>query len=289
MVPVLVRIPDWVPVLGEQPITSFGAMLLVAFLAGGALFVRRLREHRPGTVGWDLVVTAAVAGLVGAKLLHLAVHGLLGLPSGGLGRGGLDWFGGLAAGFAAVLWHARRQGFEPGLVAGAAAAPLALGYAIGRVGSFLVGADYGLPTSLPWGVAFPAGVPPTTPANLAAEFGVGVPPGARAGDFARVHPTQIYEAVLSLGVFAIVRGYGVRRGPGRGTRWNGPRAGGWPVFGLYLLLGGAARVAVELVRVKRDQLAGPFTVDLLLALAAIGIGAALWRGRERGVQPSEAG
>lgn len=283
MAPVLFRIPDWVPGLGDQAITSFGAMLLLAFLVAGGLFVRRLREHQPGTVGWDLVVTAAVAGLVGAKLLHLVVHGLLGLPSGGLGRGGLNWFGGLGAGAAAVLWHARRQRLDTRIVAAAAAAPLALGYAIGRVGSFLVGADYGLPTSLPWGIAFPAGVPPTTPANLMAEFGVGVPAAARAGDFARVHPTQLYEAVLSLGVYGILR----RRGSSRG-RWNGSRTGGWSLFGLYLALGGTARAVVELVRVKRDQLAGPLTVDLLLALAVVGVGAVLWRGRDRSAESSEA-
>jgi phosphatidylglycerol:prolipoprotein diacylglycerol transferase len=56
----------------------------------------------------------------------------------------------------------------------AAAAPgLAAGHAIGRIGCFLVGDDYGRPTDLPWAVAFPEGLPPTE-----------LP----------VHPTQLYEA-----------------------------------------------------------------------------------------------
>lgn len=279
MLPVLFRIPDWIPGLGGQAITSFGTLLLIAFLAAGALFVRRLQDVDPGAAGWDLVVTAAVAGLVGAKLAHLGVHGVLGAPSGGLGRAGLDWFGGLALGAAAVLWQARRQGVELGAVAGAAAAPLALGYAIGRVGSFLVGADYGVPTSLPWGVSFPAGAPPTTPANLVGEFGASVPPGARSGDFVRVHPTQLYEAGLSLGVFAALERL-------RGSR-NGFRVGGWRLFGLYLALAGGARAAVEMLRLKRDQVAGPITVDLLLALLAIAVGVVLRSGRERKAHRSE--
>lgn len=282
MLPILFRIPEWVPIVGDEAITSFGALLLMAFLLGGTLFVRRLRGHRPDAVGWDLVVTGAVAGIVGAKLLHLAVHGLLGLPSGGFGRGGLDWFGGLAAGAAAVLWHARSQGFATGAILGAAAAPLALGYAIGRIGSFLVGADYGLPTTLPWGVSFPAGAPPTTPANLMAEFGVTVPAGARTGtlgDFVRVHPTQLYEAALSLGIFGILLRAESRR---NGSRVSGPR-----IFGLYLVLGGVARALVELVRVKPDRLFGPVTLDLILALAAIAVGVALRTHREHNVQPSE--
>jgi phosphatidylglycerol:prolipoprotein diacylglycerol transferase len=56
----------------------------------------------------------------------------------------------------------------------AAATPaLAVGHAIGRIGCFLVGDDYGRPTNLPWRIAFPEGLPPTA-----------VP----------VHPTQLYEA-----------------------------------------------------------------------------------------------
>lgn len=276
MIPVLFRVPDWIPLVGEQAITSFGSLLLVAFLVAGWLFVRRLRLHQPDAVGWNLVVTGVVAGLLGAKLLHLVVHTVLGLPGGALGRGGLDWFGGLAAGVAAVLWHARRQGLRPAVVVGAAAAPLALGYAVGRIGSFLVGAEYGHPTALPWGVAFPAGVPPTTPANLMAEFGVGVPSGARTGtlgDLVRVHPTQLYEAALSLMVFVVLRREEARR--------NESRMAGWRLFGLFLLLGGASRSLVELIRVNRDVLAGPITVDFLLALAVVAVGAALWLRAQR--------
>lgn len=278
MAPVLVRIPDWIPILGGQAITSFGTLLLAAFLLAGMLFVRRLRRSRSDLTGWDLVVTGAVAGLLGAKLLHLAVHGALGLPSG-FGRGGLSWLGGLAAGVPAVVWHARRQGVPGGAVAGAAAPPLALGYAIGRIGSFLVGADYGVPTTAPWGMAFRTGTPPTTPANLLREFGATVPAGSRVGDYVRVHPTQLYEAALSIGVFGILLWVERRR--------TGSRVEAWPLFGLYLILGGVARGAVELVRAKRDQLAGPLTADLLLVLAMVGVGAVLWRGREQKAQPSK--
>lgn len=274
MIPVLVRIPEWIPLVGGQAITSFGALLLVAFLAGGKLFADGVRADDREARGWDLVVTAAVAGLLGAKLGHLAMNGLLGLPTG-FGRAGLDWFGGLAFGGAALLWHARVQGLDPGRVAAAAAAPVALGYAIGRVGSFLVGSEYGVPTALPWGVAFPAGHPPTTPANLLAMFGLETPAGAIRGDFARVHPTQLYEAALSLGVFAAVR---------RARRpWNGARTAGWWIAGLFLILHGAARGLVEPVRAKADRLAGPVTADLVLAagVVVVGVGLLLWHGANR--------
>ena len=279
MLPVLIRVPDWIPLVGGEPVTSFGALLLIAFLVAGGLFVRKLRQRYPDAAGWDLVVTAAVAGLVGAKLMHLGVHTVLGQPSS-LGRAGLDWLGGLAIASLAVLWHARREGLDTGAVAGAAAAPLALGYAIGRLGSFLVGADYGVPTGLPWGIAFPAGAPPTTPSNLAAEFGAVVPAQSLAGDFVRVHPTQLYEAALSLGVYGVLER----------LRWgrNESSMPGWRLFGTYLVLSGVVRAAVELLRVKRDQLVGPITVDLLLALGAAAVGVALWNRKSKAYRGEEA-
>lgn len=278
MIPVLFRIPEWIPLLGGQAVTSFGVLLLVAFLTAGRLFVDALRADDPAIRGWDLVVTAAIAGLIGAKAMHLVVNGLLGLPTG-FGRAGLDWFGGLIVGAGAILWQARTQGVDPARVAGAAAAPVALGYAVGRVGSFLVGSEYGVPTTLPWGMAFPAGHPPTTPSNLLAVFGVEVPPGALRGDFVRVHPTQLYEAVLSLGIFI-----GVRRAH---RARNESRIGGWWISGLFLILHGTARGLVEPLRAKADRIAGPVSVDVLLAAVVVAAGAGLmvWCSAKRGRDP----
>ena len=60
---------------------------------------------------------------------------------------------------------------------------LALGYAIGRVGCQLSGdGDYGEPTDLPWGMAYPDGTVPTTE---------------------EVHPTPVYETV-AMGLVALV-------------------------------------------------------------------------------------
>jgi phosphatidylglycerol:prolipoprotein diacylglycerol transferase len=62
-----------------------------------------------------------------------------------------------------VAGLAALRGYGVPLVRGLAAASpgLALGHAIGRVGCFLVGDDYGRPSTLPWAVAFPKGLPPT--------------------------------------------------------------------------------------------------------------------------------
>lgn len=268
MRPVLFRFPDWIPVLGEQPVTSFGVMLLVAVLAAGALFVRRLGPRAAPATGWGLVVVAALGALIGAKLLHLGVHAALGIPGAGIGRTGLNWFGALAGGAVALFWQAHRRGVPASAVAAAAAAPLLLGYAIGRVGTFLAGTDYGVPTALPWGMTFPAGAPPSTPSNLWAIYGVETAPGALAGDFARVHPTQLYSAGLALA------GLGALERLRRAHRSAWPVGGGWRLFGWALILNGATRVLVEPLRVKQDHLVGLVTADLALALVltALGVG-----------------
>jgi phosphatidylglycerol:prolipoprotein diacylglycerol transferase len=97
---------------------------------------------------------------------------------------------------------------------------------IGRIGCFLVGDDYGRPTDLPWGVAFPEGLPPTTTS---------------------VHPTQLYEAV-GLGVL--------------GWLLLGWRRSGVPdaiVLGRYLIGAGALRFVIEFVRVN-ERVVGVFSI-----------------------------
>src|SRR3989475_8425714 len=81
------------------------------------------------------------------------------------------------------------------------AAPLAVGYALGRVGCFLVNDDYGIPSTLPWAMKFPEGLPPTTVANLR-QLHVAFPADADPLQLLAVHPTQIYETTLMLLAFA---------------------------------------------------------------------------------------
>ena len=163
MYPVLFRI-------GGFEITSFGVMVALAALIGLWIFRRELAVSGLPDGAADGALMGVMGGLAGAKLLWVAEHaGEEPFTSLLLSRGGLSWFGGLAGGVitALVFFVVRRY---PLVDTVAAATPaLCIGHAIGRIGCFLVGDDYGHPTNLPWGVAFPQGLPPTT---------------------ARVHPTR---------------------------------------------------------------------------------------------------
>jgi phosphatidylglycerol:prolipoprotein diacylglycerol transferase len=156
-------------------------------------------------------------------------------------RGGMSWYGGFAGGVLAGLFVMQRRKLSKLAVLAAAAPALAVGHAIGRIGCFLVGDDYGWPTDLPWGVAFPQGLPPTD-----------VP----------VHPTQLYEAAGLAAIAAILL---------RLRRAGRPDG---VVLGRYLMLAGALRFAIEFVRVHEPVL-GPLAVAHLASLAAIAAGALL--------------
>ncbi len=181
MLPVLFKI-------GPLEIGSFGVMMVLGFLVPTLLLKKEFqRMGYPGEWALELVTWAAIGGIVGARLYFVLEHldALAADPLGMLlGRGGLSWFGGFLLGTAAVVYRMRRLNMPVLPVLDRVAPLLLLGYAIGRIGCLLAGdGDYGPPTDLPWGMAFPNGVVPTD-----------VP----------VHPTPLYETLMAGGLFGLL-------------------------------------------------------------------------------------
>ncbi len=255
-------------------ITGFGIMMMVAFLvAGWAMQLELRRRGLNPEFSADVVVAGVVGGILGARLWYIALNG------GPLfSRGGLVWYGGFVGGFAAVVgtswWKKVPIRFTFELTAPA----LALGHALGRVGCFLVQDDYGVPTTLPWGMRFPEGQPPTTVAALT-RWGVEVPDGLSPGEVLAVHPTQLYEVAALLAMFWLL--WRLRR--------HG-HAAGW-LFGVYLVLVGIERFLVEFVRAKDDRLLGIFTLAQVTSIALFVLGVCLmqWLKRPDGFVPRPEG
>ena len=138
---------------------------------------------------------------------------------------------------------------------------IAAAYAVGRSGCWAVGDDYGRPWDGPWAVAFPHGAPPSTAANLTQLFGITLPPNVLPGTVMTVHPTQIYEVLLALGMFFIL--------------WRNrdhKHAEGW-LFGFYCILAGTERFIIEFFRAKDDRFFGPFTTAQVIAIGFVVVGA----------------
>lgn len=235
MFPVLFR-------LGSFEITSFGVMVAL----GAALGILLLRRELRGTAidvakATDVALVGVLGGLAGAKLLYVFEHWAEPLSETLLSRGGMSWFGGLTGGLLAGLAMIAVQRVPLMPLLAAAAPAMMLGQGIGRIGCFLVGDDYGRATSLPWGVAFPQGLPPTTD---------------------RVHPTQLYEAAILFPLTAVLllmrrRGMSDRR-----------------VFGWYLVMAGAVRFLIELLRVNVVVALG-LTMAQIFSIAAVVLGLVL--------------
>ncbi|HWO88758.1 MAG TPA: prolipoprotein diacylglyceryl transferase [Gemmatimonadales bacterium] len=248
---------------GSFAITGFGLMMMAAFLTAGWVLARaREADGEDPALAWDCVVAAVIGGLLGAKLYYAV---LTGRADALFSRGGLVWYGGLLGGSLAVLgllWW-RRVGVRA--MADQVAPALMAGYALGRVGCFLVGDDYGLPTSLPWGMKFPQGSPPTTVRSLQSAFGIAPPEGASPDTIVAVHPTQLYEVTAALVLFALLWRWRKRFGPqGR-------------LAAVALVALGTERLLVELLRAKDDRFLGPFTLAQAISAMAIVAGVVMFR------------
>ncbi|MFK7895082.1 MAG: prolipoprotein diacylglyceryl transferase [Myxococcota bacterium] len=208
MYPELFRIPfiDW-------PISSFGAAMAIAFLVGYWIAMPRMREEGLDPEdGANMLIWIMFGGVLGAKLYYATdfwIRGETEFWAALLSRAGMVFYGGFIGGFLGGFAGCKIYKISPLPFANAAAISLAVGQAIGRVGCFLVGDDYGRATDLPWGVAFPIGLPP-----------VHYP----------VHPTMLYETVwLSLAAIYLWK----RRLTSRS------------LFGEYLILNGVGRTVIE--------------------------------------------
>lgn len=281
MYPVLFRLPEWLPFLGGEPITSFGFMMLAAFLT--ATFLQRSEMEREGldpAYAWDILFMAVLGGLLGAKLYYVLLHldWTLRDPAGMIfSRGGMVWYGGFLGGTALVIWQIRKLGLPLAKMADLTAPALALAYAVGRGGCLLVGDDYGRPTDSWVGMTFPRGTPPTRVDAMEQTFGIQVDPALvqEYGQVVPVHPTQIYEIVLSMLIFVGL--WRMRRHPHRA---------GW-LFMLWMALAGLERFLVEIVRVKDDRFFGPLSLAQLISLGLVAVGTwgvvRLWERRDDAV------
>lgn len=247
--------------IGSFEITGFGIMMMLAFLVAGWIGGLELRRHRFNeNYAGDIVVAAVIGGIIGAKLWYVV---LTRDPSALLSRGGLVWYGGFLGGVLAVLLNGWRLGVPARWTMQLTGPALAAAYAVGRIGCLVVGDDYGGPSSLPWAMKFPEGLPPSTVANLQ-RFGVRVPEGLDPSTVLAVHPTQVYETLLMTLAFAFL--WSIRRRSG-GTGW---------LFGVYLMLAGAERFLVEFLRAKDDRFLGPFTVAQVTSILVVAAGALVY-------------
>ncbi len=244
-------------------INSYGFMLMMAFYSCYYFLNKDLKEMGyDSKLAADIVFAAAVGGILGSKIYYLIenLDRVIADPTGMIFSGaGLVFLGGLMGGTLGVTWVLKKNKLQWFKFADVVAPLLMLGYAIGRVGCLLVGDDYGKPTHLPWGISFPDGLPPSTYRVFQTYYPwinlEGFDPGVLT-----VHPTQIYETILGLGIFYFL--YQKRK--------TVTVAGS--LFFTYLIFAGSERFIIEFFRVNTKYLFG-LSGSQLISICMIGIGA----------------
>ncbi len=232
-------------------ISSFGLMVAAAFLVGGWITSVRMGEEGLEPDSTTLLYYVIFGGILGSKL-YFAIDVSLrtGAPITSLlmSRSGITWYGGLIGATLAASLGCRIHDIPLKIFANSVAVGGAVGQAIGRVGCFLVGDDYGRVTDVPWAVSFPRGAPPTE---------------------APVHPTQLYEIAWLLPVAWLL--------------WKRRRRSPF-LFGEYIALNGLGRVFIENWRVNPPVALGltePQWIGIALIVLGMGGWVAFRRAAER--------
>jgi phosphatidylglycerol---prolipoprotein diacylglyceryl transferase len=232
-------------------IGTFGLLLWLAAVCACWVLHRNFLRSEIDADAIGVVAIVTVLGIIGAKLWHVADT-----PGEHIfEREGFAWFGGLVFGILALLWQGRATKIGAIRMLDLAAPAAAVGYGMGRLGCLISGdGDYGIPTSLPWGMSFPNGLVPTTQ---------------------RVHPTPIYELIAGLLI-----GYYLWR---RGAK---PRPLG-QITGEYLVLSGIARFLVEFIRINPKVYWGMSNAQLAslgsIVAGVVFIVVARWHGERKQV------
>ncbi len=228
---------------------SYGLLLAIAFLVGIQLFLKRgvdreLPEDKLSTLSLLLLVLS----IVGGRGLYVLTHwGDYAHDMGGVFRiweGGLMLYGGYFLAIAGGILYLRRAGLNVWRVGDAAAPSMALGIGLGRLGCFLNGCCFGLPTHLPWAIRFPPG-----------SYSNFVFPGTP------LHPSQLYLAAAGVSLFVVLLALDRRR-----------RFDGW-LFWTYIALDASLRFVIDFTRYY-DQTSylgriGPFPFNVNQVFSAI--------------------
>jgi phosphatidylglycerol:prolipoprotein diacylglycerol transferase len=214
--------------LGPIKLYSFGLMMAVAFMAANYYFVQELKRRKlDESLAWSITIRALIGGVAGSKLFSILENwsdfardplGTIFSPAG------LTFYGGFIVALVVIFFYLKKQKFPFFKFADMIIPTVLLAYGIGRIGCHLAGdGDYGLPSRLPWAMAYPQGtakVTSTLPEYFERDsvaraewhydslrvIQTGVDQLGhritRLDESVTVHPTPVYEALFCIFAFA---------------------------------------------------------------------------------------
>jgi len=270
----------------------WGTVLVIAILAYSYYLDKKqqLAEPKVETIKSDasiymgtITTIALISGFFGAKVFHILENfnhfSVSYVVDNLFSTGGWTYYGGLICGAAGVLIFCHRKGLNVLSVLDSGAAPMMLAYGLGRFGCHFSGdGDWGIanpapkPFALPdwfWSYSYPnnvLGMEGYSHEGMKQIEGM-------TGNFSYelidpVWPTPIYEALMAIGLFAIIWFVLRKRVFKRGN-----------LFAFYMLFAGIERFAIEFIREHGDSVYKAFGIVFsqaqMISLVLI-LGAILW-------------
>jgi phosphatidylglycerol:prolipoprotein diacylglycerol transferase len=235
----------WDAKVGPLPVRWFGILVVAGFLL--ATKAASLRNKRLGLMAgdetFDLCFSLLLWGIVGARAVHVFQHSeqyrakIFDMIA--IWDGGLVWYGGAVAATLYCWYRLAKEGRDVWSVSDSVALGLPLGQAVGRLGCFLAGCDYGSVVeggrdSVPWAVQFPPEDPHSlVPEEMREDF---------SGNPVYLHPTQLYLLAFDLALFGLLW-------------WIDRRAGGFrgKLVATYLVVYAVGRGTIEHWRGDEDR------------------------------------
>jgi len=237
---------------GPIRLFTYGFFLALAFLS--AIFIGSREARRlglPVVQFYDMCFYSVVGALAGSRLFYVILdpRPFLDHPLKifALWEGGLDFQGGLFLALAVAFYYMRRHQLPWRPTLDALSVGMPVGQFFGRLGCFMAGCCYGKPSHLPWAVTF------TNPQTLCPLR-------------EPLHPAQLYEAFLALGVFGVLSVLKTRK------RYDGQ------IILAYFFLAGLVRFVVEFFRIpsaKELDYRGPIIFWSMPLTQVIALGLAL--------------
>ena len=241
--------------IGSQEVRWYGVMVALAVLVGVAVPAVLAKREGVGGITSNQILSVAIwavpGGVIGARLIHVFDEWSFFVDHPGeiVGGEGMGVFGAILGGTLAGVIYARIKGIPIGKLCDVCAFGLILAQAVGRIGCLLNGCCYGTTTDLPWGTTW------THPDSYGPLVDA-------------VHPTQIYELLFDLVLFAFL--WGIRK------RINVP--GG--IYLIYISVYSIGRFLISFLRENEEAFLGlqqAQVVSLVVLFVAVGLLVYLFR------------
>ena len=250
--------------IGSFNIYTWGTIVAFAIIFSLLMVMRKSEKFgiKPDNVLnaflW-LVLGALIGGKIGYVMFNLDKLGIEML------QGGFASFGAICGGIITMMLYTKTNKINFWKIADLFAPYIALSFAIGRIGCFLRGCCFGLPTDLPWGVLYSQG-------SLASQI-FSVP----------LHPTQLYESIACFAIAFLlfklekrkammmkINGFSACRKCEAFPRKKGKKLIEGSLFLLFIILYFAQRFLIDFMRYypAKEHL-GPFTLMQIASVFVI--------------------